>query len=221
MRGQKGGTRSMRVGGILVVALLAAGQLCAMVLETGFPVIVSFSNVVWERFANEHTLVLLDVDEVLVVRSLGSCDPFTLIEPEVCDVIRTLRAGGCTVLALTDSRRGPGAGVPCFLRWRAEYLRSLGVELSQEIGDITFDRLPSRDGLHPALCCGVMATNQIASKGDLLHAFLDKTNLQPERIVFIDNSMKHLESVKGACEQREIPVSLYYYGGAPDWCYGE
>jgi|GEM_PF-6417131 len=57
---------------------------------------------------------------------------------------------------------------------------------------------------------GVISTGS-NKKSEILFQFLDRMQLKPERIVFVDNSLACLEDVASAAEQRQMPfVGLQY-----------
>ncbi|HJD62053.1 MAG TPA: DUF2608 domain-containing protein [Rickettsia endosymbiont of Degeeriella rufa] len=78
--------------------------------------------------------------------------------------------------------------------------------------DATFPEFENENGI-PMLISGVILTAS-ANKGLVLKAAFEKYNLHFQKIIFIDDTMKELESVDKSCLDLNIDFQGIHYGAA-------
>jgi hypothetical protein len=155
------------------------------------------------RYSVDHYLSILQSQEVPL-----------LIEPVIVQTIACLQNRGVTVLALTGTWTGAYFTILSVPEWRFNKLKELGIDFSKaNFPDMTFDELPQEEGHFPMLYHGVLCTIQV-SKGQVLGAFLDRTALKPDKVIFFDDSKERVESVSQEMKKRAIPFYGFQYNGA-------
>jgi hypothetical protein len=140
-----------------------------------------------------------------------------LVEESTPALIRDLQARGIPTIALTACRTGKYGIVPSVERWRIEGLRSQGIDFSlayPEIPRTVFAQWESESprGI-PVFEEGCLCTGSVP-KGEVLKAFLQKYDLHPTRIIFIDDKPENLVEVKAVIEPLGIEVIAVEYRGA-------
>lgn len=116
-------------------------------------------------------------------------------------LIKKLQTSGIHMIGLT-SRQVPLADISL------NQLASIGIHFKA-------DYLPS-DAIAwtfsaPALMKeGVIFCSEYNDKGEVLHAYLDKINIHPKKMLFIDDGMRNLQSVMKAYAGEAIVVGLHY-----------
>lgn len=138
---------------------------------------------------------------------------FMLVEPMVVQLINELKSHGCIVLGLTSMESGTYGAIANMPEWRFNTLTDFGIQFSQQFGNYTFTNLASYRSNYPILYKGILCANQ-QSKGDVLSAFLKQSGLQPNKIIFFEDSMTNLQSIGAACNTLGIPVEMYHYTGS-------
>jgi hypothetical protein len=128
------------------------------------------------------------------------------VERETSALIREIQKRGAKTMALTarpielaDSTLGQ--------------LKSIGIDLS--LTSVVSRDVPVQ-GQNPALFRrGALLVGPKNNKGLVLVQFLEQTGFLPEKIVFVDNKLKHVENVEKALK----PLGISYFGrrhGAAD-----
>ena len=98
--------------------------------------------------------------------------------------------------------------------WRFRKLQEIGIDFRHEqFQDTVFTHLPHQDGQYPLLYSGILCS-AIVSKGELLGAFLDHRQWQPDTVIFFDDSLKRLQEVETECVKRNISFVGFHYHGA-------
>jgi hypothetical protein len=128
------------------------------------------------------------------------------IDPDTSRVILDIQKRKIPIIALT-------ARFPHECDYTLAQLRSVGIDfskqkhltLSKEILSIPSDSM-YQDGM-------VFATTK-NKKSDVLFAFLDKTSLHPECVIFVDDKQHHVEDVERACQKRGIKCIGIRFNGA-------
>lgn len=136
-----------------------------------------------------------------------------IIEPDTVSIIADLKKQDCIVLGLTSMETGTFGTMENFPEWRSQILTQLGIEFSHKFPNAIFNKLPRHRNNYPELYNGLLCCNQ-QSKGLVVSAFLDQFQLQPNMIIFFDDSANNLASVEDACKQRNIPFKGFQYRGA-------
>jgi phosphoglycolate phosphatase-like HAD superfamily hydrolase len=63
---------------------------------------------------------------------------------------------------------------------------------------------------------GVFFQGEGPSKGETLLAFIKENKLKPERVVFVDDKVKHATSVEKVLRENGVPVISFRYGAVDD-----
>ncbi len=121
------------------------------------------------------------------------------VESQTPALIKKLQKEGFLVLGLT------GRQVP---------LVDLTLKQMKEINvDFTSPKLKDETiyGFHASTVMkdGVIFCSEYNDKGEVLHAYLDKHNIKPQKIVFVDDGMRNLQSVTKAYSNIEV-IGLHY-----------
>ena len=95
--------------------------------------------------------------------------------------------------------------------WRLSELKRLGYHFELSWNDTeqkVFEQLATEvAGTAPVFEQGVLLTNNV-SKGSVLKAFLDYRQYKPNQIIFVDDRMDYVESVRDTATEASIP----YFG---------
>jgi hypothetical protein len=136
-----------------------------------------------------------------------------VIEPIVIEKIRDLREKKVNVNALTSSRIGSFGEISSAEDMRYRLLKNFGFSWSFEEDVHSFEELKKEDETcTPLFFKGIILVDGYP-KGSSLGAFLDWKKLSPSKVIFMDDSLKNLLSVKEECEKRSIPFLGYQYFG--------
>ncbi len=136
-----------------------------------------------------------------------------VIEPDIVPILAELQSQDCIILGLTSMETGTFGVIENFPAWRSEVLTQLGIEFSRKFPNSIFSTLPRYRNNYPELYNGILCCNQ-QSKGAVVAAFLDQFKLQPNMIIFFDDSVNNLTSVANACKERNILFKGFQYRGA-------
>lgn len=115
---------------------------------------------------------------------------------------------GFPAIALTAAYSGDADGKDRFAQVRSDRLREFGIHFNHPYAQwdgTVFKDLKEARGTHPMFLGDVLFTNgRENSKGQVLLRFLDEVGSQISTVVFVDDSLKNLESVEAACRSRGI-----------------
>lgn len=126
------------------------------------------------------------------------------------------------MLGLTSGVTGAFGKIRSMERWRIESLKDINIvfhqnfinakpgTLDQYIPNIIKHYAKARHVCFPAAQDGVVFTC-MASKGEVLEAYLQFANIKPRKIIFIDDRLKHLETVADFCKKFNIQYIGYEY----------
>lgn len=147
------------------------------------------------------------VSLILVQRKLH------LIDEKAPDLIHKLQDNNITTFCLTALRPGTYGCIDKTELWRKQELKCFGMDFKQafpKLKHLTFKKY-SKKAHPPIFIEGVFCTGSIP-KGEALVYFLQKTQLKPKRVIFVDNSYYHHESVQEWMNQAGIEyIGLYYH----------
>lgn len=140
---------------------------------------------------------------------------YALIDEAAPAFLATLHRQEISTMGLTASSTGCMGIIPSMTMWRCDQLSKLGINFSfcaKE--EYIFSELLNTTAHPPLFKNGILFTGDLqhpekSSKGLLLDAFLARSTLQPEQIVFIDDNLMHLEAVQQILDQRKIPFRGY------------
>jgi hypothetical protein len=129
--------------------------------------------------------------------------PMRLIEPEMADVIQGLQMQGIRTFGLTARCINPDY-MPAADLGTHEHLKSVNIDFSRHL-------ITNLEGhkLH-FFSYGIIFTDH-QEKGPFLRNFLNHMGLHPEKIIFIDDSMKHIKSVDHVLTEMGIPCICFRY----------
>ncbi len=136
----------------------------------------------------------------------------TLLEADAPCILHRLENRGIPLAALTSTLTTQQFE-------EIERLRKLGmtfIPLGED--ESVFSNLPKFDGHYPTYRGGILFCNG-EPKGEVLVAFLKQLDLQPKKIVFIDDQKFHLEEVERALLKYDesIVFTGYLYTGGDDY----
>jgi hypothetical protein len=136
------------------------------------------------------------------------------VDSKIVPLIKESQSRGLRVIALTNAWTGPFGNIPILEDWRIEELEGLGYTLKdpwRTIKSKTFGTLKSKDPKRlPVFKGGVLFTCNLP-KGEVLKAFLQYAALSPNKIIFIDDKKKNLESVEAFSKAAGIPFMGFHY----------
>jgi FMN phosphatase YigB (HAD superfamily) len=127
--------------------------------------------------------------------------PLKLIEESAPALIKSIQHRNIPIIALT-------AQEPGLAHKTSKELSILGINFSDEFFTVhrDIDHLESNCLYYKGI---IFASNN--NKGEILLAFLDKTNFKPQHIIFIDDKDKNLVCVEKALEETEIQFTGIRY----------
>lgn len=136
-----------------------------------------------------------------------------LVEPELTKVIDSLQKRKIKVIGLTSSPTQSFGEIKDCEKWRLEQVRSLGIHFDRSfpsltrflLSEICFDQIPP-----PVYNRGILFTEGF-SKADVLISFMRKMNIQPSKIVFIDDMYRNVNQMDTKLTLKNIPHKVYHY----------
>lgn len=138
-----------------------------------------------------------------------SSDP-VLIDDRTPQFLQQIIQKGIPAMALTANLTGAFGSIQNMEQWRINSLRCLGIDFSKSAPyqtPLTFDDLASYRGNYSTYLNGVLFVNGTAvSKGEAFLAFLEKTSLSPDKIIFIDDREENLKSLEVAIQKLDKPI---------------
>ncbi len=153
-----------------------------------------------EKYENVKGMVLLSSESMLVDEKMPS-------------LVKNLQNRGVKTLVLTKMDPGPCGKIKSLIDWRVNDLKRLGLDFSKSFINLNKKELVelSKENA-PVYDKGILATGT-ASKGETLAAFLRYADLNPKKVIFIDDKKKQIDSVKEAMEKLKIQfVGINYTG---------
>lgn len=134
-----------------------------------------------------------------------------LTEACLIPIIDVLRQKGVKIIALTKLRSGPYGIIPSLEHYRFEQLIKLGIDFRSSFNfNYIFTELPFLYDNYPVFYNGIICTND-CSKGETLGAFLDRSNFQPQTIIFFDDLIENVKSVEQEIQKRAIEFYGFHY----------
>lgn len=168
-----------------------------------------------------HDLPPEKVEIFLTLMTL--CSPSILVDVKTPQLLQDLGQRQIPSMALTANLTGKVHSVESMETWKIENLRGCGIDFSRSpIHDQTliFKDLPSFRNNFVTFKEGILFTNGVlCSKGEALVAFLTKTGIHPETVVFVDDREENLKSVEEFLEQYDPDIDYVglHYLGAQDY----
>lgn len=141
-----------------------------------------------------------------------SSDP-VLIDKRTPQFLKQIIQNGIPTMALTANLTGAFGTIPNMEQWRVNSLRCLGIDFAKAApyqSSLLFDDLAPYRGNYSAYLNGVLFVNgTVVSKGEAFLSFLKKTNLSPNKIIFIDDREDNLKSLEAALQKRDKPIEYH------------
>jgi hypothetical protein len=138
----------------------------------------------------------------------------TLIHDKIPSVLEHCKIKNIGTIALTAHAPGPLGDIPSLIDWRIEELRQLGIRFDDSTFKTHFS-FPECQGKgdSPVFKQGVLCSSDYP-KGEVLALFLNKAHSKPRKIIFIDDSIKAIESVESTLEALGIEHLSFHYTAA-------
>ncbi len=175
-------------------------------------------------------LLVLDVDQVLILRPESLKEEPILMEDKIPEFIRNLQDEGLQIIALTAFQTGLTSDGTKLEDYRINHLWSVDINflgsspllLDRGVVHHLFPKesIPeNKDPLTPALVKDGIVFSARYTKGSTLLCFLDALKIQeiiPTRIIIVDDHEFNLMSVGKACKIRGIACVRVLYVGKRD-----
>lgn len=220
---------------LLSIQLLFAGEI---ITTNDFSLIEKASNRL-----DRDSLVLFDVDATLIVpddvllkpkrkeffehliasytdrdlfREIRMKAPHTLVDDRSIRLVQNLQQNKIPVIAFTAApSKVRGVEEPGV--WRVDELQRYGFDFSSAFPNLNFLELPKTETQQhaPLFKSGVLYSS-FHSKGDVLIVFLQKIGLNPKKVIFVDDELKHVQSVVASLDQQDIPCIGIHYTAADE-----
>lgn len=142
-----------------------------------------------------------------------------LIDENTPLLVQQLIAKKIPTMALTSNLTGELKAIQSMEQWKSNNLKQLGMDFSKTAPlkqTIIFKDLPPYRGNFTTYHDGILFVNGLDTpKGDAFLAFLDKTPLCFDKIIFIDDREENLHSLESAIQKLGKPIAyqgLHYTG---------
>lgn len=138
----------------------------------------------------------------------------SLVDVRSIDLVYDLQKKKIPVLALTASP-AKIKGVEPPGNWRVDELKHYGFDFSQALPDCHFMELEKDNNQqhYPLYKSGVLYSS-FHAKGTILAAFLRKLDLKPTLVIFVDDELRHVQSVVSSLEKEGILCVGVHYTAA-------
>jgi len=196
------------------------------------------------KYADEETLVVTDIDQVLV----KNADSLASVAWRAYDIKKQMEKTGKTKAEVKKMRWSLWHDLQKNSNYKAVESTTVGVirklqlqgnpvigltNREIEMADTTIKQLHSNnidlslmalgDLFHEIegdfaakYIKGIIFNGSSHNKGKTLMRFLDQIDYQPKRVLFIDDKDHHVPTVAAACEERGIPFVCLRYGYEDD-----
>ena len=168
----------------------------------------------FKKLAREHEKRYSHEELQKLDSIISLSNPYEVVDIKSLQLIHNLQKRGIKVLALTKYMTGSFGNIPSLENWRVGMLENFGYTFKNSWSTFkskTFAELQSKDPKRfPVFKSGVLFTNGL-TKGETLKAFLQYADFSPEKIIFIDNNRKYLESVETFAKEAGIPFIGFEY----------
>lgn len=159
---------------------------------------------------------LQEEGEIFGSRILQSAE-ISLVDPKVLNLLHELKLKKIKTIALTAMDAGRFGIITNMENWRKEQLESFGIDFSwafPKVDSIVIEGFQGKRSV-PVFKSGILVSSKY-SKGQVLLAFLKKVQCTPSQIVFIDDQLKEIDSMKETLEQENMDYRLFHYTAATD-----
>lgn len=138
---------------------------------------------------------------------------FQILDPAGPKLLATLYEKKVPTIGITSFAMDQAGIVESIPKWLSQHLKELGLNFKiQE--EIIF---PIQKGFVPpsfengVLYCGDCYKKDKENKGKIVSLYLDWLDWTPEKVVLVDDSKNHLESVEKELKRRGIPFFGFHY----------
>lgn len=163
----------------------------------------------WNYFVNQlrkahYTVEKLPPEINQIIQKIIMCVPVRLVDPQAAQMIQRLQQQGIPTFALT-ARLLKASYIENAAFYTHAHLKSVGIDFTLT------PLLGMEEDKFEFFSHGIIFTNH-EEKGPYLRDFIHHYNLDPLKIVFIDDSLRHMKSVDQVLESIGIPFSGFRYG---------
>ena len=141
---------------------------------------------------------------------------FKVLDPKISELLENAQKRNTNILALTSGNTGKYGKITSREDLRIQNLKSVGIDfmkIAGRFGNIyhEFEDLTCADSRsHPMIKNGIIFTCKI-SKSLLLQKVLKYLDTKPQKIIFVDNTKKHLEEMAQFCATHHIEFQGIHY----------
>lgn len=150
--------------------------------------------------------------QMLFLSLMTVCSDLVLLDPFIPPFLEQLKQKEVPAMALTANLTGAFSTVQSMEKWRTESLRLLGIDFAATApyqNALVFQELASYRGNYSTYLNGILFVNgTVVSKGEALLAFLAKTGLSFNKVIFVDDREENLQSVASALQMLEKPLEF-------------
>lgn len=146
-------------------------------------------------------------------------NPVVPVDAKLVEIIEKLQQKGVKVLSLTNGLTGKYGEIDCMEDLSLQQLAGLGYHFEKSWPTVENSVLSGTKDQSVLFKNGVIFTSVLrskASKGEALLAFLKYAKVQPEKIIFVDDKRKHLESVSSVAKKVDADFTGIEYTAAKD-----
>jgi Protein of unknown function (DUF2608) len=136
----------------------------------------------------------------------------SLVDTQAPKLIKDLQKRDIKVVALTAMRTGEYGVISSMEDWRHEELKLFDIDFSQTFSDLShtiFHELNEYDVI-PTFKHGIICSGS-HTKGEVLSEFLQIIEWKPDRVIFIDDHVECLESVKSVLSSLGMEYLGFHY----------
>lgn len=141
------------------------------------------------------------------------------VDPSIIPLIQNTQSRGIRVLALTNILTGPLGTISSIEDWNINRLKKNNINLKtswENIPKKKFINIKSHEhNRYVTFQDGVLFTSGVP-KGKALQAFMHFISYKPNRIIFIDDKLLHLESIQSFCKEANIHFTGFQYTAVKD-----
>lgn len=164
-----------------------------------------------------HLMSVLDEGQDEIMFSIIAAHPErVLVEAMFPQLLKAIYAHGHKALALTAQLTVPYEGVNIIQR-RLDELSGFGIDFASSfphVAPFEFINGIKNFGTLPYYTQGIVFSNGLINpKGAILKTFFETISYQPEAIVFVDDTLDNVHSVREIMEASQIPCESYHYKG--------
>lgn len=135
-------------------------------------------------------------------------------DPSIPALFQKMQKKCIASIALTAMPSGKYGLIPSMEEWRGEELKRSGIDFTLHSpiqADINFEEFGEHN---PLIFYKGMLCSSDHPKGLALKAFLQKTDIKPSKIIFVEDKRNNLDSVEEEIKKMAISYKGFHYVGA-------